>query len=51
MMTFEPREDELHINIVTRSRVETGDENTEGKKKIEDTWVRKTSEKSPGFIV
>lgn len=41
MMTTEPREDEQHINIVTRSGVATGDD--KGKKIVEEIWLRKTT--------
>ena len=49
MMTVETREDESHINIITRSVVATGDD--KGKKKLEETWVRKTTKKTLGFSI
>jgi len=49
MMTVEPREDEPRINIITRSGAVMGDD--KGKKKVEETWVRKTAEKAPGFSI
>ena len=51
MMTTEPRNNETHINIVTRSGVVTGNDKTDGKKDVEVTWVRKTIEKSPVFDI
>lgn len=49
MMTVEPREYEPHINIVTKSGATSRDD--KGKKKVEETWVRKTTEKAPGFSI
>lgn len=49
MMNVEPREDEPHVNIVARSGATTGDD--KGKKKVEETWVRKTIEKAPRFSI
>jgi len=49
MMTVEPMEDESRINIVTRSGVAMRYD--KGKNKVEETWVRKTIEKAPGFSI
>jgi len=46
MMTPEPREDRSCINIVTRSRATTRNIKSNGKKKVETTWVRKTTKKT-----
>lgn len=49
MMIVEPREDEMRINIITRSGVVMG--GNKGKKKVEDSWVRKITEKVIGFNI
>lgn len=42
-------EEEPHVNIVTRSGFVTGDD--KGKKKVEETWITKTTEKAPRFNI
>ena len=49
MMTTEPREDQPRIDIVIRIRAGTRNDKANGKKKVEATWVRKTTDKSPEF--
>lgn len=51
MMTAEPRTDEPRINILTRSGVVTRDDKANGKKEVEATWVRKTTEKVNVFNI
>jgi len=50
MMTLEPREDRPRIDIVTRSRAATGNLKSNGKKKVETTWVRKTTKKASTLV-
>jgi len=50
-MTTELRTNKPHINIVTRSGAVTGNDKAYGKKEIEATWVRKTTEKALSFDV
>lgn len=50
-MTTEPRTDEPRIDIVTRNVAATGNDKADGKKVVEDTWVRKTTEKAPMFDI
>lgn len=49
MMTVEPREYQLRIGIVTRSRTVIGNDKVDGKKKFESTWGRKTTKKNSGI--
>lgn len=51
MMTVEPREDQPCIDIVTRSGNVTENDKAEGKKEVEATWIRKTTENSPTFDI
>ena len=51
MMTTKPRTGEPHINIVTRSGAMTRNDKANGKKEVEATWVRNTTEKSPVFDI
>jgi len=51
IMPAEPRNNKPHINIVTRSGVVTGDDKADGKKEVEATSVRKTTEKFPMFDI
>lgn len=48
-MIAKPREDELHIKIVTRSGVVMGDD--KDKKKVEEALVRKTTKNAPRFSI
>ena len=47
MMRSEPREEDLNVNIMLRSRIATSD--NKGKQLEEGGWVRKASEKETGF--
>ena len=49
MMTTEHKEDQPHIDVVTRSETTTGNDKDNGKKEVEATWVRKTTKKAPTF--
>lgn len=51
MMTAFPREDQLHIDIITRSGAVTGTDKGNGKKEAKATWVRKTTEKYLTFDI
>lgn len=46
ILTPESREDRPCIEIVTRSRAATRNLKSNGKKKVETTWVRKTTKKN-----
>ena len=49
-MTIEPREDDMCINIVTRSGIERGDDVDEGKRMMEDIWLGRL-QKDPLVLV
>lgn len=51
MMTAKPRTDEPLINIETRSGSATRNVKADGKKVVEDTWVRNTTEKASMFNI
>ena len=47
MMRFEPREEDLNLNIVLRSGIEMGDD--KGKQPEDSRWVRKAPVKEAEF--
>ena len=51
MLTVDPKKDEPYISIVTRSGAATGYDKANGKKEVEATWVRKTTEQSYAFDI
>lgn len=51
MMTVELRTDEPCTNIVTRSGPAIGNDKEYGKKVVEHTWVRKTTNKALMFDI
>ena len=48
-MTAEPRIDEPRINIVKRSGATTRNDQANGNKEVEATWIMETTEKAPTF--
>lgn len=47
IMRYEPREEDLNVNIMLRSGITTGDD--KGKQPKDGGWVRKTPKKEVGF--
>lgn len=45
MMIFEPREDQLCIDIVTISGTMTRNDKADGKEEAKTTWIRKNTKK------